>query len=109
MTIYLENHVRIWVFCRAYNNCSSLGQLAKDLGYNGKGRNGTVRVMWTGESGIPEKKFDQLCKLAKVSKEKMMNHTIPKEKSLKIDDWVTTINLFNKSKKPTPEIFLDLN
>ena len=110
MTVYLELHFRTWLFCKAYQNAGgSLGNLGKYLGYRGPGKNGPVRNMWTGKNGIPERKLGTLCKIAKISESEIMEHAIPKEKSIMIQDWVATKILFYKHKKPSPEIFYQHN
>ena len=87
------------------NSGESLGNMALNLRYKGKGRNGFVRNMWLGKVGIPEHKLELICKIAKVKKSQMKNHFVEKDKSSTIDDWVPVIQLFKKSKNPKPEIF----
>jgi len=81
--------------------------LARELGYKGKGTNGIIRLMWQGDSGITESRFDSLCSIAKVSKNEFLTYAIPKEKSHTINDWSLTMQIFDDHKSPTPEIFSD--
>lgn len=99
LMLFFPNSYRISLFCNAYVNCGrSLGQLARELGYRGKGTNGIIRLMWQGQSGISESKFDLLCSIAKVSKNEFLKYSIPKEKSSTIDDWSLTVRIFDDAK-----------
>lgn len=104
--MFLEPSYRDWFFCKIYENSGeSLGGLARQLGYVGKGRNGPMRNMWIGKIGIPDHKIDDFCKLAGISKSDMLKHAISKENSKQSDDWVKTFQIYQKHKNPKPEIF----
>ena len=70
------------------NSGESLANMAKLLNYTGKGRNGPVREMWVGKRGIPEKKFDLFCKLAKESIAKTRSFEVSTSKNELVDDWL---------------------
>lgn len=106
MTVFLEQSYRTWLFCRLYiESGESLGEMARLLGYAGKGRNGTIRQMWLGRLGIPEAKLDKICNIVTISKTDVLNHAIDKKQSELIKDWVQAVILFKKFKNPQPNIF----
>ena len=77
MPLYLEYSFRNWFFCKLYfNSNESLNDIARNLGYSGKGKHGSIRNMWIGKISIPRKKIGQFCDLANISIEEVLNHEI---------------------------------
>ena len=88
MGIYLDRDFRNKLFSLAYINCGkSLGSLAKEVGYHGKGRNGYVRNMWKGTTPVSSPKIQRIAELAEISMSEVLKHKVEKECHVEIDDW----------------------
>ncbi len=107
MAVYLEYTFRNWFFCNLYfNSNESLNDIAKNLGYSGKGKHGPIRNMWLGKIGIPSNKIDQFCELASISTEEVIKHEILKNDVKETPDWRDVVFSFRNSKNPTLKTFL---
>jgi len=96
--MYLELNFRISLFCKAYESSNeSLSELAKEMGYVGKGKNGKVRDMWLGLNSIPESKLNVLSQITGISEKDILNNRIRKEKNKKIDDWFQTLKIYQNN------------
>ena len=108
MSLYLEYAFRNWFFCKLYfNSNESLNDIARNLGYSGKGRHGQIRNMWIGKISIPSKKLGQFCDLANISMEEVLKHKILQNDVKKTKDWNDIVFLFKNSKNPSLETFLN--
>lgn len=86
--IYLERDYRNLLFSKAYENAGeSLCEIAWQVGYQGRGRNGTIRDMWLGKMGVSPQKLERIAELAKIPIEEVLNHKVSKEQNLEIEDW----------------------
>lgn len=98
-SMYLEKEFRNILFCKAYLNTGSLGQMALELGNSGKGRNGPMRLMWLGINKIPGSKIERLAKLARIPVTEVLSHEVPKEQNQLIDDWFKALDEYKTSRK----------
>lgn len=98
--IYLERDFRNILFSKAYDNAGgSLGSMASELGYNGKGRNGYVRNMWYGTTSISAPKFERLAKLARIPLPEVYSHIIDKEQNVLIKSWEESYQQYKNQQK----------
>lgn len=96
--IYLEKDFRNILFSKAYENAGgSLGAMARELGYQGAGRNGVVRNMWLGTITVSAPKIERLAKLARIPLSKILSHEVTKEQNLVIRDWVEGFSQYKNS------------
>ena len=95
--IYLEKDFRNILFSRAYKNAGcSLGAMAFEIGYRGRGRNGTVRDMWLGKVSVSTPKIERIAKLAGFSLDDILIHKVAREENVQIENWTEAFTQYKE-------------